>query len=712
MAGPGTIPPVPGRWRGSRPPRLVGLHWRAFLWLSAFLIAVSTAFYALIHQNLMGQFRAQRTAEVESYTRQVQALFTGASDRLIRLGGALAAVPDLGEALRLADRRRVSEAVTAPLFASIGYELELRRIALYTPAAELLWRWTQAEGDELMPARLNAAIRQVRAEEQPVTLLVCQPLCLLHAFVPILAGGTNVGVLALAQSIADFVIDFRAVTGADIGLMVPEPFDEGTALPRWGVGVPALTDATRLQPFLQLVSVLYPDPAALDGGGLVAWQDRHLEVHRLALRRFIRAQGGFVIVISDVTMRLAEIRAMARRGLFATVVTLLVAELFLLYLVRALAGRLRWLAKSLPLLAQGRYGEARGRLAAQPRRASFHDEIDRLFETSETLSHQLEEASAALNAKNRELAEERDLVQGILDAAQILVVTQTRNGVIQMANEYASQLTGLSGAQLRGRRFLDLIADVEDHREVLSKLEALYSKSERRAEHEHDLKRADGKRRQVMWVHTRLHGEDPDRPAVVSVGLDITERVVAESRMRWLANHDTLTGLCNRHRFMEELTRTFDEVTRTGVRAALLLFDLDNFKEINDTSGHGAGDALLRMIADELSARARKSDVVARLGGDEFAVLLPSTDGAGAETLAREINERLRQVPFVHGGRQFRVGASIGIALLPTHGTNVAEVLASADLAMYEAKRAGRGCTRLYSGTPPSGEGGIARDNA
>ena len=288
-------------------------------------------------------------------------------------------------------------------------------------------------------------------------------------------------------------------------------------------------------------------------------------------------------------------------------------------------------------------------------------------------------------------------MQGVLDAAQVLVVTQNRHGIIQMANKFAAQVTGFTTVKLQGRRFVDLIADVEAHQEVLSKLDDLYARGQRRADHEHDLVGRDGTRHQVMWVHTRLHGEHTDDAAVVSVGLDVSERVQAESRMRWLANHDTLTSLCNRHRFLEDLTRTYDEVARTRVTAALLLFDLDHFKEINDTSGHAAGDALLRMIAEELNFRARKSDVVARLGGDEFAVLLPNTDASGAETFARQFNERLAEAPFVHGDKRYRIGASIGIAVLPDHGVNVEEVMANADVAMYAAKRAGRGRAAVFA---------------
>jgi diguanylate cyclase (GGDEF)-like protein len=194
-----------------------------------------------------------------------------------------------------------------------------------------------------------------------------------------------------------------------------------------------------------------------------------------------------------------------------------------------------------------------------------------------------------------------------------------------------------------------------------------------------------------------LHVAYANGTAVLSVGLDVTERARAESRMRWLANHDALTSLVNRNRFIEELNRAFDEATRTGVTAVLLVLDLDYFKEINDSSGHAAGDALLRRFADELLSRARKSDIVARLGGDEFAVLMPQTDSRGAQTFAKQLNERLLNTPFVFGDRHYKVGASIGIALLPKHGANVQDLMANADLAMYEAKHAGRSCARVFT---------------
>ena len=685
-------------------PRFVGLHWKGFLWMSTLLLALSTAFYGLSHHELMRQFHADRETEIQSFRRQITGLFRGTSDRLIRLGGAILAMGDLGEALRSPSPDKLAAVTAGAHYASLGYELDVQRLAFFTIDGQQRWQWTQTETPAVPEMRLREAIAQVRREERPVTLLACQPHCLLHAFVPILAEGENVGVMELGQSIAGLVIEFRHLTGADIGLVVPASVNGGTALPRWGSVVPALTEAAKLTAILEELSARYPDPTALDSGQPIQWGAASYEVHRFAVPEFMPAEAGFILFISDVSARLNEIKTAVRRGLLATISAMGAAELLLLYLVRVPVRRLRWLAQVLPLLAEGSHDLARKHLAADQKPTAYRDEIDVLYDTAMTLSHQLEEAGQALAAKNQELAEERDLVQGILDAAQVLVVTQTRHGIIQMANEYAAQITGFAALQLRGKHFLELVADVDGHREVLGKLEALYATGQRRSEHEHNLGRRDGTQRQVMWVHTRLHSERLEDATVVSVGLDITERVQAESQLRWLANNDTLTGLVNRYRFMEELTRTFDEVSRAGMTAALLLFDLDHFKEINDTSGHAAGDALLRTIADELRARARKSDIVARLGGDEFAVLMPNTDSYGAEIFARQLNERLGDAPFIYGDRRYRVGASIGIALLPEHGANIHELMANADLAMYEAKRAGRACAQVFAYEQGHGE--------
>jgi len=187
---------------------------------------------------------------------------------------------------------------------------------------------------------------------------------------------------------------------------------------------------------------------------------------------------------------------------------------------------------------------------------------------------------------------------------------------------------------------------------------------------------------------------------LILTGLSIAG-AVSESRehrtsLIRLADDDFLTGVMTRRRFFADVEHYLAQTRRYGAHGALLFLDLDDFKSVNDTLGHAAGDALLRSVASLLRRRLRDSDSIGRLGGDEFAILLPQTDGARALQLADQLHHAIdSHVTFV-GMRPVRITTSIGITLLPADGTNVNELIANADVAMYQAKGAGRNLTRLY----------------
>jgi diguanylate cyclase (GGDEF)-like protein/PAS domain S-box-containing protein len=171
---------------------------------------------------------------------------------------------------------------------------------------------------------------------------------------------------------------------------------------------------------------------------------------------------------------------------------------------------------------------------------------------------------------------------------------------------------------------------------------------------------------------------------------DITDRRRFERELRQLADHDPLTGLFNRRRFEQELARHVAEVGRYGPRGALLVLDLDQLKQVNDTVGHHAGDELIVGVATLLRERLRASDIVARLGGDEFAVLLPNAGAREAELIATDLIRAVRESASTnaHGGDR-RVTTSVGVALFGIDGLTGEQILVAADLAMYEAKAGG-----------------------
>ncbi|MEU4423488.1 sensor domain-containing diguanylate cyclase [Actinoplanes sp. NPDC024001] len=157
------------------------------------------------------------------------------------------------------------------------------------------------------------------------------------------------------------------------------------------------------------------------------------------------------------------------------------------------------------------------------------------------------------------------------------------------------------------------------------------------------------------------------------------------------AFHDSLTGLPNRKHLLDRAEQAVDIAAATGTRVALLLLDLNGFKQVNDTVGHHAGDVLLQLVAKRLENTVRHPDLVARLGGDEFSVLLTGDPDEHAAVRAGErICERLRE-PFDIEGQEVRIGASIGVALFPSHAIEFSALMRDADASMYQAKRGGGG---------------------
>ena len=192
----------------------------------------------------------------------------------------------------------------------------------------------------------------------------------------------------------------------------------------------------------------------------------------------------------------------------------------------------------------------------------------------------------------------------------------------------------------------------------------------------------DGRWFQVREHHTRDGG-------IVGVRTDVRELKTSEERIRHMAHHDPLTGLPNRRLLQDRMERALQIARRNGEQFAVMVVDLDRFKVINDSFGHGTGDDVLRAVAERLHASVRKADTVARHGGDEFIVLLPELREAhDVLTVAEKVIAGV-SAPIEVEGRQYQVGASVGIAVYPDDADDVEALLRCADDAMYVAKQGG-----------------------
>jgi diguanylate cyclase (GGDEF)-like protein/PAS domain S-box-containing protein len=303
--------------------------------------------------------------------------------------------------------------------------------------------------------------------------------------------------------------------------------------------------------------------------------------------------------------------------------------------------------------------------------------------------------------------------QTIVDALQDGVGVLDEDGRILACNEAAAVILGRSARQLVGRTplELDLNAVCEDGSDL--PVEAYPSVTAMRSgkpvrEQVIGIHHPDGRLRWVSVSATPMGGEA--RPATVALTFrDVTERRHYEAELHRLAEVDELTGLPNRRAFLAVLADHLASRRREDMRGALLVLDLDRFKELNDTLGHAVGDRVLVHAARAMEERLRTTDFLGRLAGDEFAVLLPRADEDEAEQVAQALAERLREeaLPTARGVSQ--VSASIGVVPLSgAAGASVDRALQCADDAMYAAKAAGRDRWELaHSQDPVPREGAV-----
>jgi diguanylate cyclase (GGDEF)-like protein len=221
-------------------------------------------------------------------------------------------------------------------------------------------------------------------------------------------------------------------------------------------------------------------------------------------------------------------------------------------------------------------------------------------------------------------------------------------------------------------------------------------------EHEVQVSDAEGSEE----LHELQQGFNSMARAIDSAHKNMQARIdEATERLAYQAMHDPLTALPNRRAFEHALDEMVATSRRAGDHGALCFIDLDNFKIVNDTVGHAAGDALLRMIADLIRERLRAGDMVCRIGGDEFAMILRGCTSADAYRIANGLCEAVRGLRFTWGGQEFRVGASIGFAIIDASVGSVADLLRAADHACYAVKREGRGHAMQYRPELPEGGG-------
>ena len=314
------------------------------------------------------------------------------------------------------------------------------------------------------------------------------------------------------------------------------------------------------------------------------------------------------------------------------------------------------------------------------------------------IAHDISERRAA----ERAVIAERDRAERYLQMAGSILVAGDPDGRVTMINRAGLDVLGRSEDEVIGADWFELVLPDELRDDLRSRFRSLMTRASSdgaMSYYETPVLTSGGEERMVAWMTSVMRDSSGAVTGVLSSGSDITERLKSEAAVAHLAYHDQLTGLANRTLLEEHLEIGLARAARDGRELALLYLDLDNFKMVNDSLGHAAGDRLLEMVAERLSGATRGSDIVARHGGDEFLILLADLDGGSsqvAESVASKILSVLEE-PFTMDEAEFVVGASLGVAIYPRDGETASALMRAADSAMYQAKAGGRSRYAIHS---------------
>jgi diguanylate cyclase (GGDEF)-like protein/PAS domain S-box-containing protein len=542
-------------------------------------------------------------------------------------------------------------------------------------------------------------IIQVMKEELPDRDIICPDLCYQRVTIPVLEPSLATAAISLTRSLVDIIIEYWVVTKTDIGVLVFDANQDTS----WPYKLSAISNAERNQSIYKLITQQYSIHELLGKNQLVKRGERIYEVIIYSVIDDSLNKPPFFILIDDITDAYEQLNFKLEEFKWFGIVSLVISLALLLGLLHIFLRRISRFSVALPLLAKQKYHNFRSKLNSNASSLKSYDELDQLNQTALTLADQLEQLETdvqkntrLLTEKSQELAAERDFTHQLIETAPIIIITQDLHGVILSINQIGALELDIDQQSLKGEIFDHFLPpDEEEHLRKLKKL---------RAEGCPGLFKIDGKivnsagkSRHFSWLHSiinPMHGNET--PIVLTLGLNVSERKEVEEQMFWLATHDPLTELGNRREFKAELNRIISVAQRYNQQIALFYLDLDQFKIINDSSGHEAGDDLLKQVAKTLKASIRTSDVLCRIGGDEFTLIMPNAGLQGIEYLADKIIKELTGIQFHYKARSYKIGASIGIAIYPQHGKTFLELLSNADLAMYKAKEMGRGQYHVF----------------
>lgn len=668
----------------------ISLRWQIILLATLILALMAWAFSWQQQDLVSNRFSDERTLARARHIELINQLLEDESVRLQNLSSMLASLDPIRQGLAGRKPEKLIDTMD-PLWSDLNLGSNVEAARFYDSAGKLLSAW--GEDTDITP--LQELVRKAGQNESPQVLLSCEQSCLFFSIVPQVYKGRFIGAIVLGTGLQDMILRFRSLSKADLAVLTSVPADMWPRVDILDARLVSVSGDPRHRDLLR----------SMQGPPVHGEYAYRLDGREYRIHPFVSAVHGSRVrfaAIEDVSEAVNAIHTTTRQNLLWGSSVLAVAITLLYSLLMPLMRRFKRMTLALPLLGQGHYGRLRDSV---PRSVGpFRDEVDELGRVATELADTLEHLDGLTRSQMQQLAHqaeelqrERDFITGLLDTAPALIVTHDADGQIQLANAHAIQASGRDASDLYRLGFIEGFFSANQHAALRRLLDGLEPGEIRHSEGH--FQRPDGSEREVVWFHS-LYASSTENGHVrrLSVGLDVTAHKQAERRLSMLVDHDAVTGLLSRSAFQRELDLLLQSAHGHG---ALFICDIDEFRAVNEVSGHERGDAMLALFARKATTHEPLPTLAARLGGDEFAFYYAGMSVAEAIVVARQLNQSLVGIGPGLGLPKHSFTSCVGIAFsqdMPQHADGL---IANAETALTQARHKGEGNWHLYSPHDP-----------
>jgi len=578
----------------------------------------------------------------------------------------------------------------------INVNLGIDFLAIYDQDRQLLVKEQSFEQafDQYFFHILDKRLYTSNESSEPQQFIFCQSICYFVVVEPFITSNGREGFYSSAQNISETLSSYYNFTSENIGILIAgdnltEQQDE-KYFSAWQLRPWAISNYDAVFPVIQSYSHQQEFSTNTENN-LFNYHDKRYLIKSIQLNG-IELLGHLVhfVSVSDKTSDYDVLSGNIKRGFIFGFIALLFSSLMVRRAIRNPINKLKEIGKALHLIPQKEFSKAMEQL---DNHGENLDEISSLETNTrvvvkklQDLYRELDDKNISLNDQVTALSRSRAFLTRLFENSHVFIVTQNFNGEILSSNKKFDSLF-----LNRSKSFSRLLRGLNEIDEFQKQIELLKFHQINVFQQEINSVDNNSKNINISWTHALVDDEHGDE-IVLSVGVDQTQQKNAENNLRWVANHDSLTGIGNRRAFH----LAFKEMLDNEEKGVLLFIDVNKFKQINDIYNHSAGDQVLIDIAAKLRSMVRSSDHVNRFAGDEFTVLLKDTTKEELPTYLDKISGKLNTTLKLSNGQTINYSVSIGAACFPENNDDEETITVNADLAMYNAKKKGLGYWHIY----------------